>query len=218
MKKHLAVVFTALLVSIPISVRAELIAVQEFDSAASDTWTFTSNPGSYVEASGSDVWNAQSSVGTGGNAISAQSGSNFWAIRDLNNSGSGGNFFHELQFDSQDISQFESVSLSFEYNAFEFDTNDDLKYEVFVDNVSQGEVVVVDGLSNFSSGGWQSVSVNIDDAASSVSLLLSARQDGGGDWGGWDNIQLNGTAVIPEPASLFLFGTVAALYGFRRRS
>ena len=161
------------------------IAKQSFESSG-DTWLplSLSTPAC---TSGADIWDFTTSI----NAISANDGAQFWGIADLNGN-CGGSSFESITLPNVNISSYTSVTFSFDYNAFEFDGGDDLKYELFYDNVSQGEVVVVDGNSNLSTTGWETETVSIPVSVTNVSVILYARQNGGGDYGGFDNVFLEG--------------------------
>lgn len=194
---------------------AELVFNQDFDSG---TWSFVETPATYNGASGSDQWEATTNVGGGsGSAItSGSSGATFWGMRDLNNPNGGGNFDHVLTFSNLDSSSFTSRVLTFDYNYVLYENADYLRYEVVLDGTGQGEVDIIGTSTSGSSAGWETVTFNIDDAVGTVGLRLVARQDGGSDWAGWDNVQLNGTAV-PEPTTLAMFAIAMAGLGYRRR-
>lgn len=163
------------------------IAEQGFEGTG---WSFTENPTTYSISD--DIW-AQEASGKEG--LTATEGSNFWFMQDLDNGNGGGNFKHELTFFSQNISGFSNVSISFDYEVFEWDNGDDLFYEVFEDGVSQGEVKFVDGASDFSTSGTETI--NISASANSCYIILKAEQDGGGDYGFFDNVRLIGTSTGP---------------------
>ena len=163
------------------------IQFQGFEATLNDGWSTTlSTPLCTV---GGDVWNIVNSLGSGTAEISPSSGSQFFGFQDLNGD-CGGSSFETLTFADTDISTFGDVTFQFDYNVFGFDSSDDIKYEMFYDNVSQGEVVVVDGFSNFSTNGWETEMVTIPAAVNLVSVIISVRQNGGGDYGGIDNVQL----------------------------
>lgn len=171
----------------------QLLYRNSFESAPEDNWSYTPNPNTY-NTSG-DIWAVQSSNGS----INAGSdGSNFWAIRDLNNPNGGGSFFHVLDFQTLDISQSQNVELSFDYYAEAFESTDKLEYELFYDGQSQGQVSIFQGgTGGLSSNGWTTVSVSIPDNVNQLQLHLRAIQDGGSDYGGFDNISLEASISTP---------------------
>ena len=195
MKKILLFLFTLVYLSADAQ-----IAFQGFEGTVNDNWNFTAAPNTY-NTSG-DVWAAVGSVGTINSG--AMSTATFWGMQDLDNPNGGGSFQHTLTF-NQDVSGFVNVTVSFFYNAFEFDAGDDLDYELFYDGVSQGNVNLIDGVNGggTSSGGWVPVVVNVPDAVNAIILVLKAQQNGGGDYGGWDNVEVDGTAAMPVELTTF---------------
>jgi len=164
-----------------------------FEGSPDDNWTFTANPTSY-NTSG-DIWAILNANGT---QNSGSDGSSFWGIRDLNNPNGGGNFFHELEFQSIDISGSSGVELSFDYYAEGFESNDELEYELIFDNVNQGATQIFAGSTGGAgSNGWTSVSIAIPDQVNTLAFKLKAKQDGGSDYGGFDNIKLK--SEVPAP-------------------
>ena len=125
------------------------VAKQSFETSG-DTWgplSFTTAPCTV----GNDIWD----YSTGFSVLSPNEGSQFWGIRDLDGScGSSG--FESISFPNVNISSNSNVVFAFDYYAVGMDNNDDLKYELFYDNVSQGEVIVVDGVNGGSdnTNGW----------------------------------------------------------------
>lgn len=198
---------------VPQLVSAALIASQSFEGTAADTWSFTPTPvtyndettGSPLEVNGDqDVWAAIEEFT--GDIDNPASGSRFWGMQDLNNPNGGGNFDHALGFDALDISGFEVVELTFQYNYVGFETSDVLSYELTFDGSAQGVIRLTPTTgSNLTSANWETETVSIPDSVSQISLRLIALQNGAEDYAGWDNIQLNGTPTgseIPEPSTL----------------
>ena len=161
------------------------IAKQGFETSG-DTWTsltFSTPPCT----NGNDIWDYT----TGFSVLSPNEGTRFWGIRDLNGS-CGGNGFESITFPNVNITSNTGVIFAFDYYAIGMDNNDDLKYELFYDNVSQGEVVVVDGVSGGSdnTNGWITETVNVPESVSNVSVILSARSNQNNDRAGFDNVRL----------------------------
>tara|TARA_R110002073_G_scaffold57778_4_gene146747 strand:- start:164675 stop:167311 length:2637 start_codon:yes stop_codon:yes gene_type:complete len=162
-----------------------VIAIQSFETSG-DTWAplnFSTPPCE----TGNDVWNYTTSLP----GIRPNDGNQFWGIRDLDGS-CGGNGFETITLPNISVATFSNVVFSFDYNAISFDNNDDLKYELFFDNISQGEVVVVNGVNNNSdnTNGWVTETVTIPNTVINVSLILSARNNSNNDRGGFDNVKL----------------------------
>ena len=170
------------------------IVKQSFETSG-DTWipmSFSTPPCT----NGSDTWDYKTSL----SSISPSDGAQFWGIQDLNGN-CGGSSFETITLNNADVSAYNSVVFKFDYYVIGFDNGDDLKYELFYDNVSQGEVVVVNGSSNFSTGGWVTESVNVPNSVTNVSLILYARQNGGSDYGAFDNVFLEGVSSC-TPATI----------------
>lgn len=170
------------------------IVKQSFETSG-DTWipmSFSVPPCT----NGADTWDYHTSL----SSISPSDGAQFWGIQDLNGN-CGGSSFETITLSNADVSAYNSVVFKFDYNVIGFDNGDDLKYELFYDNVSQGEVVVVDGSSNFSTGGWVTESVNVPNTVTNVSIILYAKQNGGSDYGAFDNVFLEGISSC-TPATI----------------
>jgi len=164
------------------------IAAQSFEGSG---WSFTESPSTYD--TGGDIW-AQKASGT--QSLNATDGANHWFMRDLENTNGGGAQKHTLTFTAQDVSSYTNVSLSFDYHVFEFDGGDDIFYEVFEDGVSQGEVLLVDGTSNLTVSGTETI--NITPGTGNVYIVLKAEQNGGSDNGFIDNVRLLANQPGPQ--------------------
>lgn len=175
------------------------IKFQDFGADGGD-WNFTPNPIAFNNASG-DVWEvSDNSFHTFGTIPS--SGSNFWGVEDLAN-GDGGTAVGTagtLTFDNVDISDYQDVTLSFDWEVDGFDGGDDIEYEVFYDNVGQGTVLLVDGSGNLNDDG--TVSINVPNSVSQVSIIVSITQNGS-DQGSIDNFRVMG---LP-PTTFYYDGT-----------
>ena len=162
-----------------------VIAKQSFE-ASGDTWTplnFSTSPCT----NNNDIWDYVTNLPS----INPNDGNQFWGIRDLDGN-CGGNGFETITLPNVDISSITNVTFSFDYNAINFDNDEDLKYELFYNNVSQGEVIVVNGVGGGSdnTNGWLTETVSIPTSVSSVSVILSARCNNNNERAGFDNVQL----------------------------
>jgi len=113
-----------------------IIALQSFETSG-DTWLpieFSTPPCHNLN----DVWDYSTHIP----GIFPSDQNQFWGIRNLDGS-CGGNDFETITLPNIDISSFSSVIFSFDYYAISFDNNDELKYELFFDEISQGEVIIV---------------------------------------------------------------------------
>jgi hypothetical protein len=83
--------------------------------------------------------------------------------------------------------------LSFDWEIVGYNANnDDAKYEIFVDGVSQGESFLVNGGVD-SQDGSGTVNFEIPDNTSTISLEISVRNDGGSGYSGFDNFKIEGS-------------------------
>lgn len=165
------------------------IAVQDFEENASDTWaiTFSTPPCT----NGSDRWDYSTSLG----GITPFSGSQFWGIQDLN--GDCGGSSESITFSTISVSSYNNISINFRYDVIEFDNGDDVFYTVILDGVNQAEVKLVDGNSNFSTNGTETI--NIPNGTNTVGFILRISQNGGSDYAGFDNVVLSGDPATPDP-------------------
>tara|TARA_R110002051_G_scaffold15064_2_gene47620 strand:+ start:7428 stop:13370 length:5943 start_codon:yes stop_codon:yes gene_type:complete len=168
----------------------DFIVFQGYEGTISDTWSYTQSP--IPCNNGGDVWDIVSSVGS----ISApKTGTSFFGIQDLEgNCGTvdGGT----LSFDAIDISGYQDVVLSFGVNIDGFDVanGDIITYEIFHDEISQGITTITAG-SPYSTAGWEVISQTVPNTVSSVRLVLFVKQNGASDYAGFDDVQLQGTAI-----------------------
>jgi len=164
------------------AIYSQTIAKQSFE-ASGDTWvplTFSTPPCTV----GNDIWDYVTSLPS----VSPSDGNQFWGIRNLDGT-CGGSGFETITLPNVDISSFIDVTFSFDYYASSFENDDSLKYELFYDNLSQGEVVVVDS-STGNTNNWVTETITIPNSVTNVSLILSARNDHNNDRGGFDNVKL----------------------------
>lgn len=113
---------------------------------------------------------------------------NFLGLEDLNDEGNGTTGFATLTFNTINTTGATGIEISFDYDVFEFDTNDDIYYTVILDGVDQTEVFFVNGLSDFSTMGTETIA--IPDGTSTVGFRIRFRQNGP-DQLGFDNFTLN---------------------------
>jgi len=158
-----------------------VFAAQDFDSNTS--WTFTLNPATYNVPALEDVWAIVNTL----DDITDFTG-NFLGCSDLDNPISGANVDHTITFDNIDVSTATNAKISFDYDIFEFDTGDDVFYELFFDDVSQGTFFIVDGAGNTSLSGTETI--NIPVGTTNARLILSINQNGNADRAGFDNFRV----------------------------
>ena len=166
------------------------IVFQGFEKTLNDTWKYVNSPVKCTN--GSDIWDIVKNVGY---INSANSDNHFFGVRDLDgNCGSadGGTII----FENVDISNYTDVSLSFAINVVGYDVSngDSIIYEIFHDNKSQGIVPVTLG-NTYNTNGWITIKKTIPNAVKSVNFAISVKQNGGSDYAGFDDIQLQGNEI-----------------------
>src|SRR5690554_2744123 len=116
---------------------------------------------------------------------------NFLGILDLNDAedGNGTTGFATITFNTVDVSAATSgVTISFDYDFFEYDGGDEAHYTVIIDNVPQTEVTLITGTTDLSLTG--SISENVPGGTTLVALRIRIKQNGQTDYAGFDNFAL----------------------------
>ncbi len=159
------------------------IATQDFD--ANTSWTYTVSPVFYNV--GNDVWDIVNVLPN----IVAFDG-NFLGCRDLDNPNNGGNSIHEISFNNIDVSAYTNVQITFEYSVFEFDGGDDVFYELFFDNIGQGQVQLVNGMNGGGITANETIVLSVPNGTINARLKLRVIQNGDDDMAGFDNFRIIG--------------------------
>ncbi len=166
-----------------------LINSQGFESQTG-SWNYnTSIPAC---TNGNDIWNIVNRI----EDIEPSQGNYFWGIRDLRGDCSNTGL-ENLTFNETDISAYRNVVLTFDYQVYGFDSGDDLKYELFFDGISQGEVIFFEGDQNKSTNNWETLHINIPNHINRLKWILSVKQNGNDDYAGIDHIELTGKEIMP---------------------
>ncbi len=181
------------LFSLPLS--AQLTIVNEnFEGAGS--WNYTPNPATF-NVSG-DVWAVVS--GSLGSISAPAPGSSFWGVQDLENPNGGttSGVAGTLTFANENVASFTSIIIRFDYNVEGFDTGDKVEYELVVNGVGQGiTALFTGGVGGLSTAGWQTQTINVSGTPTTVGLIVYVTQNGGSDYAGFDNFELEGVLSGP---------------------
>ena len=165
---------------------------QSFEGSGS--WSYTENPSSYN--SSGDVWAIVTTLG--GNTPS--DGSNFWGIQDIDNGIATGE--HVLEFTSVNTSSYTSLTIDFDWFAEGFDGGDYMAYEVNYDGGGWSRTTICNACNTQTSGIISTTeSISVHNGTNTVQLRLIANQNGGSDYGGFDNILLCGIAAATGPCA-----------------
>lgn len=210
--RYLSLTLLGVLFVLPLS--ADIIKQQSFESAVSDTWGYTTNPGTYYN--GHPTYSIWSIDNDGLPAYCLpQDGDWLWnAEYTLNESAD----IHTMTFNTVDISNYSNLTLSFYYNAFYYGgtgtgkwkgTGDVLGYYVEYDNGSTWSnyttIVSADGLTNLSgTGGWVNVEINIPEGSDYLRMQFCVKNSEASEVAAFDYITLEGTEV-PTPITLSNF-------------
>ena len=183
MNKNYPLFFIAFLCTF-ISSFGQTIIKNSFEQTTTDTWS-PINFSTPACTSGADRWDYSTNL----SVITPNDGNQFWGIADLNGN-CGGADFETITFPNYDVSAYTTVTISFDYYIIGFDNGDDLGYEVWEDGVRTANIDNWSGNTN----GWNTLTHTVNDATSSVSLILKVRQNGG-DYAAFDNVLLEGIAT-----------------------
>lgn len=203
MRNFNAIVFSFLLSFGIMQANAQdTLGFQSFEASTPNEWTYTATPTGYSEAGGSDVWIDITAL----SSITPSDGLKFWGIQDLDNSGSGGSFYHTLDFDAIDVSGYTNSTLMFKYYTIGFDSSDKLEYIVEYDNGSTWNTTPVELEKDAQA--WTLVTISIPQGSNYVRLRIQAMQNGGSDYAGIDEITLigaNGDVIPPLVDNVAIF-------------
>lgn len=111
---------------------------------------------------------------------------NFLGIDDLDDEGNGTSGFATITFNTVAVSG-SNLTLSFDYKIYEFDTDDDVYYTVTINGTPLPEVFFIDGFSNLSRSGTETIALPA--GTTSVGFSIRIRQDGP-DRAGFDNFRI----------------------------
>ena len=167
------------------------------------TWTYTSYPSFYDFSDNGDVF---AILDEPYQTLSASEGNSYLAFRDLENQYGNppliGNYYHYITMMTMPIPQPSpsDLKLSFSYFVHEFDGSDFMAYELqFNDDTTwhNGWTTSIDTthensayLSKNTSDQWVNFVIDLPDTISYLRFRIGAKQNGGNDWAGLDDIQL----------------------------
>lgn len=121
----------------------------------------------------------------------------FLGILDLNDTESGNGTAGDatITFNTIDVSAASSgVTVSFNYEFYEYDGGDDAYYTLIIDGVAQAEQTLINGVNGGGTGSGVSLSGTISDfvpaGTLTVALEIRISQNGQGDYAGFDNFSV----------------------------
>ena len=136
-----------------------------------------------------DVWGVVSSVGS----ISGPSaGDSFWGMQDLDNGNGGGSGYHTITVGPIDMSTVGASTLSFDYQSVGYESSDNIGFLVVTNGASVPNLDVDDSslvqLQKDTAGQWLTIDFAVGADVTSATLVLAAKQNGGSDYAGFDNV------------------------------
>ncbi len=160
--------------------------VQNFDSGSS--WSYTSDVDFFD--SGNSGFYGITDENRFDNITTLTN--NFLGINDLDDEqpGVGADEFATITFATVDVSTVPNgVTVSFNYEFFEFDNADDCYYTLVIDGADQAEVLLIEGNSQKSLSG--KIEENIAAGTATVGLRIRIKQNGADDYAGFDNFTIS---------------------------
>ncbi|WP_040281427.1 T9SS type A sorting domain-containing protein [Psychroserpens damuponensis] len=168
------------------------IASQDFDGSTPE-WTYTSNTATFDNGWGTDgyydVIDLANATPLNYNSFS----NNIFGENDLNDEGNGTTGYATLTFATLDISSYENIKLTFDWQVVGYNgNNDDVRYRLFYDGVAQPYVVLFDG-NGAPTDDQGTVWLSIPDTVNTVGFQLDVRNNGLIGYSGFDNFSLVST-------------------------
>jgi len=168
---------------------------QSFENSPNDTWPYTPSPAPYDIDE--DAW----SVSGATPEILPATGGFFWYMRDLDNPNGGFDGFHTLEFDHVDVSNYPYNTISFKYYTIGFEAGDSIGYIIETDaGIDFDMANYVDLERNTEE--WTTVFVNLPVGVTDVRFRLMAKQNGGSDFAGFDDVTLTSSDIDLIPPTI----------------
>ena len=178
-------------VSSTFNVAGTPLYIQDFDGST-PTWGYSSDVTLFDNGWGGGYYGEIASNQASPLNYSNFSG-NIFGENDLDDGADGTSGFATLTLEEVDVNGYVNVELSFDWEVVYYNANnDDAKYIVYYDGVSQGEVYLHDG-NGSANDGEGSVSISVPDNVGTLSLEVMIRNNGSSGYSGFDNFRIDGT-------------------------
>jgi len=166
------------------------IAQQDFDGSTPD-WTYSSNVATFDNGWGTDGYYGVIDIAGTSPIDNPSFSGNIFGENDLNDEGDNGTTgFATLTFDTIDLSNFDDVILTFDWDVHGYVNNsDDAQYRLIYDGVNQPLVFLLDGNGAIDTDEG-SISVNIPNSVNTIALQIRIRDNGNNGYSGFDNFKL----------------------------
>jgi hypothetical protein len=167
------------------------IAQQDFDGATPE-WTYASNVALFDNGWGTDGYYGVIDIASASPLDNPQFSNNIFGENDLNDEGDNGTTdFATLSFDPIDLSNFNDVTLSFDWDVQGYvNNNDDAEYRLVYDGIVQPAVFLLIGNDFIIDADQGSISLNIPNTVSTIALQIRVRNNGNNGYSGFDNFKL----------------------------
>ena len=211
MKYYYLLMKTLCLLALPFGLMAQ-VQFQGFEGTANDTWGITLDPAAYNADDGEDVWDDTTAT----TDIAPATDDYFWYMRDLDNPNGGNDGFHTMTFEVVNVSSTPYNLLTFKYYTIGYEESDSIGYMLYTDPDDEWEFTEYVDLER-NTEGWVTVVVNIPTGAPFVRFRLMAKQNGGSDFAGFDDVQLTSSATdifapVVQSASVIDNSTLEVVY------
>ncbi|WP_053991022.1 T9SS type A sorting domain-containing protein [Mangrovimonas sp. TPBH4] len=164
---------------------SSFLAFQSFEGGG--TWDYTISPEEDLTSNNTYWGVADSSFGSF--TTMPSEGSFFFGAQNTEGT---------ISLETFSVSDYTEVSVSFDYEADAFDNNDFVQYELFIDNVSQGLIDLVVGVSSGQGIDQEgTVTLPITEGASTVRLNVTVISNNQNDFAAFDNFRIEGTPLPP---------------------
>lgn len=166
------------------------IAIQDFDSTTPE-WTYTTDVATFDNGWGTDGYYGVIDISNAAPLDNPSFSNNIFGENDLNDEGDNGTTgFATLSLDPIDISNFENVKLSFDWDVHGYVNNsDDAQYRLIYDGVNQPVVFLLDGNGPVDTDEG-SIAIDIPNTVTTIALQVRVRDNGNNGYSGFDNFKL----------------------------
>ncbi|MCF7886144.1 MAG: lamin tail domain-containing protein [Candidatus Marinimicrobia bacterium] len=199
-KKWIVSGIIAFILFMNIGLTQTVIVQQDFDGGT-PSWEYTSDVAFFDHGWGSNGFLGMINISNASPLDYSVFSDSLLGENDLDDEGENGTAdFATFDFVDIDISSYDNISLLFDWQIIGYNaSNDDAKYELFYDSISQGEVFLIEG-GNDPEDSSGSININIPGDVNEIGLHLMIRNDGVSGYSGFDNFRVI-SGVKPEPSN-----------------
>ncbi|WP_353779888.1 T9SS type A sorting domain-containing protein [Winogradskyella sp. 3972H.M.0a.05] len=169
-----------------------VIAIQDFDGSTPE-WTYTNDTPFFDNGWGTDGYYGIIDFASATPLDFGGFSGNILGENDLDDEGGGAPGWATITFDTVDISNYDDVVLSFDWDIQGYDRNaDDAQYRLIYDGSNEPRVFLLDGNGPIEDDEG-TISINIPNSVSTVALEIRVRNNGLTGYSGFDNFMLSTT-------------------------